>query len=232
MKHVNTSCRAFRNEWLQGGAADPVHVGACAECTRWVRAAERQLHELANLGRLKAPAELDLRVAEELAGDHSRRYTRVLGGMARLQVPAALDELVDAGLRTVALAEGEELEALRSLETRRAPHVLERLLGEELVEPERHRAERFSGSLERMPAPHTLERRLVSTVRRRAVLRLVVAPLATLAAAGLVVWIAVRRPEPAQRSYRFEVVHAASLDGIDPLARMLAESLSGGGSAR
>ena len=51
-----------------------------------------------------------------------------------------------------------------------------------------------------------------------------------LAAAGLVVWIAVRRGEPEPRRYRFEVVQAASLDGIDPLARALAESLNGGAS--
>jgi hypothetical protein len=32
----------------------------------------------------------------------------------------------------------------------------------------------------------------------------------------------------AAEEYRFEVVEASSLDGIDPMARMLAESLNGG----
>jgi hypothetical protein len=73
-----------------------------------------------------------------------------------------------------------------------------------------------------------LAERITSLVRRRALGRLVLGPLATLAAAGLVVWIAMRGQEPEQRRYRFEVVQSTSLEGLDPMARMLAESLGGG----
>lgn len=187
---------------------------------------------LAGLGRHSVPAELELRVERELGGDRSRRLERVLNSMVRRGTPAVLDERVAASLAGERVTSDEsrtlEAQALRALDVHAAPEVLERLLDEELRAPERQRVERFSGSLERLRAPAALAERLGSAVRRRALVRLVLGPLATLAAAGLVVWIAVRRGEPERRPYRFEVIQASSLEGIDPMARLLAESLGGG----
>jgi hypothetical protein len=118
---------------------------------------------------------------------------------------------------------------LRSLDVHKAPPVLERLLEEELAAPERQTVERFSGNLERLSAPGELAERLGASVRRRAVLRLVLGPLSALAAAGLVVWLALQGGASEPRSHRFQVIHASSLDELDPLARALAESLGGGG---
>lgn len=190
---------------------------------------------LASLERRRVPVELEQRVELELAGDRSRRLQRVLNSFVRRGAPAVLDRRV-AELLGADRARGDEqsglrkAEVLRSLDVQPAPDVLERLLREELGAPERHRVERFSGNLERLRAPAVLAERLGSVVRRRAFGRLVLGPLATLAAAGLVIWIAVLRGEPDPRRYRFQVIQASSLEGIDPLARMLAESLNGGAS--
>jgi hypothetical protein len=97
----------------------------------------------------------------------------------------------------------------------------------ELADPSRQRSERFPGSLERLQAPSELERRLRTSVRRTSVARLVLGPLVALSAAGLVVWFALTGDEPRPRPYRFEVVHATTLEGLDPLARSLAGSLGG-----
>jgi hypothetical protein len=229
---VERSCKAFRIEWLSDEAAGSVHPEQCPACARWVLASERVCAALSGLGRASAPAALEQRVELELAGDRSRRLQRVLGSLVRRGAPAAL-ELRVADTLGARVPRGDEqrgtrkARALRALDVRTAPGVLERLLREELESPERQRVERFSGSLERMRAPAALAERLAAVVRRRALGRLVLGPLATLAAAGLVLWLAVPSEEPAPRRYRFEVVQASSLEGIDPMARMLAESLGG-----
>jgi kynureninase len=231
---MNQACKAFRVEWL-GGETGSTHANECPACAGWASSSKRVVAALASLERVGVPAELEQRVTLELAGDRSRRLQRVLNSFVRRGAPAALDgrvaELLGAdGVRGDEERGQRKAEILRSLDVRPAPDVLERLLNEELAAPERQRVDRFSGALERMRAPTALAERLGYVVRRRAFGRLVLGPLATLAAAGLVVWIAVRRGEPDPRHYRFEVIQAASLEGIDPLARMLAESLNGGAS--
>lgn len=231
---MNQACKAFRVEWL-GGETGSTHASECPACASWMDSSRRMVAALARLERVPAPVELVARVELELAGDRSRRLQRVLNSFVRRGAPAALDERLSEflgvnGARVDERRGPPKAEVLRALEVHSAPDVLERLLSEELEAPERQRVERFSGTLERMRAPAALAERIGSVVRRRALGRLVLGPLATLAAAGLVVWIAVRRGEPEPRRYRFEVVQAASLDGIDPLARALAESLNGGAS--
>ena len=229
-------CRTFRSEWLSGEAAGSIHAEQCPACALWVSSSERIVAALAGLARTRAPRELEHRVELELRGDRSRRLERVMQSLVRRAAPAALDARVAETFGAKSGPGDEErgarkAEALRALDVHPAPDVLERLLREELESPERHRVERFSGGLRRLRAPAALAERLATVVRRRALGRLVLAPLATLAAAGLVVWIAVRNPEPAPRRYRFEVIRASSLEGIDPMARMLAESLGGGTGA-
>ena len=50
---------------------------------------------------------------------------------------------------------------------------------------------------------------------------------ASLAAAGILVWFLVQRSEEPRRAYSFEIERAASLDGLDPMARQLAAVLGG-----
>lgn len=234
---MNDACRAFREEWLRYEGSESAHASLCGECTEWVHRTERLVRVLRGLGRRTAPPELDQRVERELAGDRSLRLERVLGSLTRLGAPAALDERVAALLGEAAPQGDEErgerkAQALRALDVHQAPGVLDRLLDEELRAPERQRTERFSGSLERLRAPRALEERLGSFVRRKAVLRLVVGPLVTLAAAGLVVWLSTRQSEPRPLEYRFQVIQASSLEDIDPWARGLAQALGGGGGVR
>src|SRR5262245_46248075 len=233
---MDRTCRAFRIEWLSGAAAVSAHPAECSACARWVLSAERIRAALSSLGRASAPAELEERVGLELRGDRSRRLPRVLNSMVRRGAPAVLDLRVRDALGASAPRGDEQhgsrkAQVLRTLDARPAPGVLERLLREELEAPERQRVERFSGTLERLRAPAALAERIGSVVRRRALGRLVIGPLATLAATGLVIWVAVRTREPEPHRYRFEVVQATSLEGLDPMARMLAESLGGGAGA-
>lgn len=218
----------FRIAWQCGDDADLAHADHCPECASWARSSEHRRGVLAGLARFSVPAELDERVAREFAGDRSVRLERLLSSLVRLGAPAALDERVAQAFAVRGDEERGRQKAgiVRALEVQSAPSVLERLVNEELAAPERHRVERFPGTLERVSAPPVLAQRLGSVVRRRALTRLVLGPLVTLAAAALVVWFSVGRgPEPRRR--RFEVVQATSLQGLDPMARMLAESLSG-----
>ncbi len=226
---MDDSCRAFRDEWLSAEGVDRSHASLCPDCAHWAYSAGRQREALCGLESLSAPLELEGRVARELAGDRSRRLERALGSLSRLGAPALLDECVAemfAG-RTGDEERGrQKAQAVRALEVQRAPSVLERLVNEELATPGRQRVERFTGSLEKLTAPPLLAKRIGSSVRRRALVRLVLGPLVTLAAASLVVWFVVGHvSEPRRRT--FQVVQASSLEDLDPLARALAESLGG-----
>jgi len=231
---VSDACQAFRSDWLSAGF-DLEHVVECGDCRGWVAACERRIHALGGLTRRPAPEALDERVARELAGDRSRRLERSLNSLARCAPPAALDAAVGA------LFEGREpagdavrgeraAQSLRALDFVSAPGVLDRLVAEELARPELQRAERFPGNLERLQAPEVLAEKLHGSVRRKAAMRLLRGPLVALAAAALVLWVALRDGTPSPRSYRFEVRHVTSLEGLDPMARSLAESLTGGGA--
>lgn len=229
---MNERCAAFRAEWLSAGF-DPVHVEECEACRAWVRASERSIQALEELRAAEAPGELERRVVRELSGDRVRRLERAVGSLARLGAPAALDGLVHrrlAGRAPAGDAERGERSAqvLRTLDLVPAPAVLDRLVQEELAAPARQTAERFPGNLERLRAPDALAEALHARARRQTFVRLARGPFAVLVAAALVVWLALRFDEPAPRAYRFEVVRADSLEGLDPLARALAESLTGG----
>ena len=226
---MEESCKAFQIEWLNGERAEAAHSETCAACARWVASTRRVITELERLDRMAVPQELDTRVAAELSGDRSRRLERMLGSMARHAVPSGLDERVAA---TLAGGRGDrergerKAKVLRALDIQPAPEVLERLLDEELTAPERHVAERFPGNLERLRAPTALDHRVETRVRRRSMNRLVLGPTAALLAAALVLWFSLRSVEPESR-YRFRVVQASSLDGIDPRALSLAEAIGG-----
>jgi predicted anti-sigma-YlaC factor YlaD len=229
---VSERCDAFRADWLSAGF-DLAHLEQCGDCRAWVAANERRVLALNELAQKTAPAALDQRVARELAGDRSLRLERAVGSLARLAAPSVLDAAVASLFEERApagdAARGERAaQALRALDLVPAPAVLDRLVAEELARPELQRAERFPGQLERLAAPEELEEKLHGSVRRKAAVRLVRGPLLALAAAAVVVWVALQVDRPQPRSYRFQVVHATSLEGLDPMARSLAESLTGG----
>ena len=229
---MNERCASFRADWLSAGF-DPVHVEECEACRAWVRASERAIEALDGLRAAETPAELARRVERELSGDRVRRFERAVGSLARLPAPSRLDALVHerlAGRAPAGDAERGErsAQALRALDLLSAPAVLDRLVAEELAQPARQTAERFPGNLERLAAPEELGRSLHRRARRASFLRVVRGPASVLAAAALVVWLAVHFDRPEPRAYRFEVVRADSLEGLDPLARALAESLTGG----
>jgi hypothetical protein len=181
----------------------------------------------------RAPLGLEERVARELAGDHSTRLEGVLGSLVRRAAPPQLDarlvEWIGSQANEPGFDRAPRAEVLRSLDVQQAPDVLERLLNEELDSPERHRVERFSGTLPRLHAPEALTKRLEAKVRRRVWARLLVGPLTALTAAALVLWISQRGGIEPTSGYRFQVHHATSLSGLDPTARALAEALGAGG---
>jgi len=224
-------CKAFREEWLARPHEPRELDAACAGCAAWIPRAQCIARALTGLARLPAPEALSARVNEELLGK-GVRLARILESLSRHGAPSELDARVQGILgsfdpETEALDEGGKSRAVGALDLVPAPHVLERLVDEELREPERHRVERFSRSLPRLRAPDELGERIRMGARRQALSRLVYAPALALAAALLVVWVAVRRVPDTPRTYRFEVERRASLEGIEPRALALAESLVG-----
>ena len=232
---MNEACRAFRDDWLERREGDATH-GDCAECQAWTRSTAAQIRLLAGLSALAAPSRLEASLAAELAGDRLARNVRALALLSSVSAPAALEREVFEKARLGERGDAERGERraqiLRTLDLRSAPSVLDRLVDEELRSPATHRADRFS-RLERLSAPAVLERRVGMILRRSTLRRFFVGPVATLAAAGLVVWLAVRsgQEETGRREYSFRVVHAAGLEGLDPLGRQLGDVLSAGVSS-
>jgi len=226
---VKDDCQRHRDQWLHAPAWSE-HEVVCADCAAWTRVRVQHVAALSALTRPEAPEELTLRVQAELAGDRGRRLERALTSLTRPGAPAELEErVVELFGQRAPEGDGTRGEqhapALGALDVHAAPPVLERLLSEELAAPAGHRVQRFSSSLERLSAPEALAQRLELGVRRRALARLVLAPLATLAAATLVVWLLVRRG--GEHEYPFLVVRATAADRLDPLVRPLAEILGG-----
>jgi len=215
------------------------HPDACRECAEWTLSAVQQIAALTGLSRLVPARALDVRLARELAGERDSRLVRALTSLVRHGAPSALDELVAEDIARLASgaasrvpagdeARGErQAQAVRALDVYTAPHVLERLLDEELRAPEAARAERFTGNLERLSAPLALDRRLRSQARHKAFRRLILAPVLTLTAAGVALWFLIRGEERVRPQYSFEVVHATSVEDLDPMARQIAQILGG-----
>jgi hypothetical protein len=160
-RRVDALVRALRELERKAAPAELAGfvVAACHEGQRQ----DRAVAALAALGRLRAPDALDGRVLDR----HSPGNTR-----ARHE-PSELD----AEAREHALREGElderELDALDELAEREldaappgdegrlhVPHVLDRLVDEELREPSKALVRRFAGRLPRLSAPAELDERV------------------------------------------------------------------------
>lgn len=227
---MNGVCREFRDAWVTGERGS-AHPAACPACGDWVRATERMLAELSRLTPVRAPEVLASRIAAELAGDRSGRLVRNLCSVVRRSAPEALDGIVAERIERMGPpgdSERRKALAVGTLDLQRAPDVLDRLVHEELEAPERHRAERFTGSLPRLEAPAELGELVRVRVRRRVVSRHALLPLLALAAAGVALWFSLTDRGTEIPTRRLRVVHSATLDGIDPRALALAESIGGG----
>lgn len=237
---MQPSCQELRASLLPGEPAPPAmrtHIAVCAECAAWVGRAGAVASALAGLARQEVPRGLEGAVAVELElvrGE--RRHGDLLRGLERLPAPGLLRDLLDGG---VPAWERGIASSLGVLGRRPAPHVLERLVDEELRNPTAHRARRFAGDLERVTAPPDLDERVRRVGERRPIRLRLFAPFAGLAAACLVLWIGALRAGVGEHGeapgYRFRVVRVDSIDQLDPLARLYADGLTGGalsGTAR
>lgn len=183
---------------------------------------------------------------EPEALEPSAPLRRALASLHPVSAPVALDERVALECAT----EAPVASWLRALPAAEAPAVLDRLVLEELSDPQRALAERFVGDLFGQGAPLSLRGRLVNALnseggrQRRAQWSLVGAGLAAAAMALLVFW-----PQGPTRSnvpsggdlaggdlaggevrarLRLKRVTVASADRLSPMAALLSDSLAGG----
>ncbi|QDU83011.1 hypothetical protein Pla163_01070 [Planctomycetes bacterium Pla163] len=200
--------------------------------------AERVRSIVAHLDRHHAPAELRDRVAATLRSDDAeleRRAARLESWLAPIAAPDELRERVQLELNT----ELSVASALRGLERQRAPHVLERLVDEE-IRDDKAVAKRFVGSLPKPGAPRDLDlvARLAAEDARRSnaspgvVLtgpwRRAIAAAVLLLATGSIAWVVIDGDgtEPIERpAFRLQGRQVASIDEFHPMARGLAEGL-------
>jgi len=250
-------CQKFRSKWLDESAqadADGVqaldvadgHQADCKACSGWTRSTKQQISLLLDLSVLGAPEKLDGLVEQRLENPPSEeRLEQVLAALPKKTAPDVLAERLTASLhrdvqrreqRRVRGGDGKSgegertVQSVKALDIEQVPNVLERLIGEELETPAAHRAERMVGNLDRRPAPAILAKRVARELRRHSVPRLVLAPLATLLAACLLLWVVVRGGGEEQVGYSFEVVRARDTGALNPIARQVAEALSAGAS--
>ena len=240
---MNSDCRQFRDVALDGlGSSRPaeaIHAAHCEECAAWLVRVRKHVRALGELGRREAPAELFPLVAEGLRADSRTRIRRIVSSLGALEgpgAPAELDERVLTGFAapiegSILGSEGDPgAEAsvppgIRSLETltrHAAPAVLDRLVAEELEKAEYHRVNRFT-DLEKMRAPDALGRKLDRSLRPSLFTRRVGSWIGSLAAAGLVFWMALglfrgqgSADGPRFDSRPFDVVSSESPEGFHP----------------
>jgi len=204
------------------------HVAGCAVCAATVRRVGREVELLRSLERRAVPPELDGRVVAACqAGHREQRVADALRRLSRSSVPRELD-------RKVLDPAAGDFPAPSSI----TPQVLERLITEDLRDPSKVVARRIASRLRRLQAPDELFARVDGALRagdvrpapvRRAAWRAVAGGLLCASVAGFFLWrerdLVVR---PAPPTYRFQVEYASSLAELDPVARGLLASVSGG----
>jgi len=250
-------CQQFRSKWLEERAmadADGVqaldvadgHQSSCKSCGGWVSSTKKQISLLMELPLLAAPEELDGAVGEAIENPPpEERVESILAALPKKTAPDELGQrLADSMRRDIERREqraietganaGSEaarsLQSVKTLDIEPVPNVLDRLIDEELSSPAAHRVERMVGNLSRQSAPETLARRVVRELQGHSVPRLVMAPLATLLAACLLIWVALRGGPEEPAGYSFDVVRAKDSAGLNPIARQVAEAISAGAS--
>ena len=221
-------------------ASTEAHVRDCGDCRSWWARTQRLSLSIAGLPRIAAPDALTEAVRLELADSSELEVDglleRALRSLPRVCAPAILDDLV---LAPSLLNESVPAQLLGNLSRVSAPAVLERLVGEELEAPARHRVERFVGDLPRATVPAALDESPVesglkqagraASTHRADKLRRVLAPLAAIAA-GLFLWTnfssQVEKPEAVD--YGFDVVRVSSPEQFSPLAQSFLNGMTSG----
>jgi hypothetical protein len=255
-------CQAHRDELLRavldGARAVSSELAAhLADCTACRSARERHARigeRLRGLGRHAAPAALDARVEQELAGRSPERAVSSLGLLRRPAAPAGLTGLVVSAMHAghrqervaawvVGLARRPAPGALDGLVCelppgQPAPGVLDRLVAEELADPAKSMASRFLRRLERRTVPAGLEHRLAGAraraergaADRPAARRTRLVALASSAlAAALLAWVGLTRLSSAPEEPEDELTLDFQVErarSIDELGPM-ARSLAG-----
>lgn len=132
------------------GAELARHLASCAACAAFAASIDRHALALRGLPRHEASEELDgLVVAAFHAGHRQERAIDAVRALTREPTPSALDQrLWERGPRS-------------------APAVLDRLVAEDLADPEKALSRRYAGRLQRLSAPEELRRRITMANARR-----------------------------------------------------------------
>jgi hypothetical protein len=184
-----------------------------------------QARGLRSLERRPVPEDLEGRVVAALNSGHRQdRVMRWLGRLGRAQAPEALR----ARVRRLA----EQPFALPGVS---APPVLDRLVEEEVRDPQHTQVRRMTARLERRRAPRGLARRLESLGRgdeAAPVRRSRLLPLAALLVAVGLAWGGLRRlagdGTVEAKEWPFRVVRLQSVEDADPVTQELLDTLGAG----
>jgi len=197
-----------------GGGLD-THLADCAACRRELARATHRTLLVRTLPRFAPPVDLDgVVVAALQAGMRQKRAIQAITSLTPVAAPDVLAQRI-AGVT--------------------APAVLERLVSEDLADPAKAVASRYTRRLERLRAPTDLEHRLGHPPRRS---RSRFLPLA-LVTAGLLLTVGTlalahflrgtTRGVPTLQSGPVLVVeHVDSVQQLDPIAGMLLAGFTGG----
>jgi hypothetical protein len=244
---MSPACLRFRAGLHDLVVADPealAHAASCEPCAALAARVERAAGAVADLKGLSAPVSLDgLVVAALEAGVREERAVRAVQGLEREPLPEPLEEAVETEAEIAAELERTELAAGFDTERQPVPSVLERLVSEELAQPDRAVVERFVFSLPRQKAPSELEARVhADLVEPAATPAPITAPrllgrrltlVGSTLAAGLLVTLLFRPfftiTDPDQgRPFRVEPATADDLAALDPFTKGLIENVAGG----
>lgn len=223
---MSPSCRDFLAAMLEIAPARPAaggalarHLEGCEECRAALERGLRLRRGIATLPGLRAPEALDgMVVAATQAGKRQERAIAHLRAALHHDAPARLEERVRAG--------GDLLGEVERLS---APAVLERLVQEELRDPQHALTRRYVARLQRLGPPATLRERVHArlSLPRRSRLRGVLLAGAALSVLVAAMWGWWRIGQQSLRP-RFQVVYVDSAEELDPLAREMLSGVTGG----
>lgn len=126
------------------------HLARCVACAGYAASIDRSALALRSLPRDEPSEALDgLVVAAFHAGHRQERAVDAVRALTREPTPSALDQ------------------RLWKRGPRAAPTVLDRLVAEELADPEKAISKRYAGSLQRLSAPDELRRRIATANSHR-----------------------------------------------------------------
>lgn len=245
-------CDQVRESWIEAlpiearafeaSLAAPAreHVRDCTACQQLLRRWPLAVRALSELPRLAAPLELDSAVvAAWHAGARTERALRAVQRLARLAPPDELGDALDQPLQDAGLAAAQVTRAS-------APHVLDRLVHEELLDPAKARVRRHVGGLRRLAAPDALLSRVATELSRGRLtqarqapvnrhglrslaarrVRVILAAAAAFALVALPIALLVRSPQAPSRPFRIE--RASSLGTLSPMTRGMLDAASSG----